>query len=251
MPLSPGRVTPADGVDLETPARRVLHEAAAGREVHDVVLVDLRGDHHDGGLPHHRRRGRVLQQLEDLVAKDDRPGRGGQVLSHLEHAGWHGPWHTVVVHDVLREVAQPADDARAARLEGALTGVGIEQEEIGGGQGRGEVAHRAACPLLGAPVQVGVVDQAEEGVDPCQIGPAQAAEEWVLFPGPVLEPPVPRRRPDPGATDGDPGPLQTELPAPPGDARHGGVRRDRLERLEQSKLVERAHVVTRPCLQRI
>ena len=103
VPLSPGRVTPADGVDLETPARRVLHEAAAGREVHDVVLVDLRGDHHDGGLPHHRRRGRVLQQLEDLVAKDDRPGRGGQVPSHLEHAGWHGPWHTVVVHDVLRE----------------------------------------------------------------------------------------------------------------------------------------------------
>ncbi len=65
------RVAPADREVRDARGDRALDEAAAGRQVGDVVLVDLRRDDHERSLVDPRRRLLVLDQLEHVGAVYD------------------------------------------------------------------------------------------------------------------------------------------------------------------------------------
>jgi hypothetical protein len=99
---------------------RPLDQAASGREIHHVVLVDPRwaGQQRRGvngvGL------GQVLQQFHDVVAVDDLARRGGHVLAEPEGAGVDLTRSAIVVEDVVDAVAGPGHHAAAASVEGAL-----------------------------------------------------------------------------------------------------------------------------------
>ena len=188
-----------------------------GRQVHEVVLVDLRGhqDQRDGADGVGRRR--VLQQLAHLVAEDDGAGGDRQVAADPEGRRVDVAGEAVIRHDVAPHVAEPRDHALAAGLEGALDDGGIEEREVGRRQGRGDDGGRQLGPLVGAPVEVGVVDQLQGRAGAGQIALAQAVEGRVLLPGPVLEAPVPRFGGDRRAADGHLGHLDAEADHPAGE----------------------------------
>ena len=76
-----GGVAPARDEHLQSLADGVLDEAAVLGEVEDVVPVDDRPDDQQRHGAHRRRRGRVLDDLEDLVAEHDLAGRRADVLA--------------------------------------------------------------------------------------------------------------------------------------------------------------------------
>jgi hypothetical protein len=79
-----GRIPPRDREHLLALRHQVLDEALSRREIRDVELVDHRRDDQQGRLTHLRRHRPVLDQLESLIAHDDRAGAQRQVLADLE-----------------------------------------------------------------------------------------------------------------------------------------------------------------------
>ncbi len=121
------RVAVGDREDRALVGDGPLQEAAAGGQVHDVVLVDpwRAGQHRDrpdlGSL-----RG-VLDQFHQVVPEDHLAGGGGHVPADLEWPGVHLPRHPLVVAQVVKEVPGTGHDACPARLERAL-----ERRRVGG-----------------------------------------------------------------------------------------------------------------------
>ena len=111
-----GRVAPAHREVRDAGGDGALDQAATGREVGDVVLVDLGG--HDDERPRVdlRRRLVVLDQLEHVAAVHDVAGRDREVAADLEGSGVDLRRHPAVVTKVVREVPGPGDDALSAGL---------------------------------------------------------------------------------------------------------------------------------------
>ena len=107
-----------------------LDEAPPGGEIHDVVLVDPRRTAEQGDLEDGLRLRRVLDQLHQLVAEDDLAGRAGQVLTDGERREINLTRHPAVGGEVLEEVAEAADEARPAGLEGPLEGGWVAPEIV-------------------------------------------------------------------------------------------------------------------------
>ena len=114
------RVAVADAEHRVAVLDRPLGEALARREVHHVVLVDPGRAEQDRRLVDRLGRGRVLDQLHQPVAVDDLARGRREVLAELELRRVDLARPAAVVDDVVDEVRQPADDARAAGLERPL-----------------------------------------------------------------------------------------------------------------------------------
>jgi hypothetical protein len=112
--------------------------------------------------------------------------------------------------------------AAAARLVGALDGIGVQEGRIGRSQSGREEDRGQLGPLGRAPVEVGVVHQIEGHLRPGQVGLTQTVKQGVFLPGPILEAAVLRVGGDRGASDRDLGQLETEAGDPAGERVGGG-----------------------------
>ncbi len=185
-----GGVAPADHVHLQALVEGVLDQASPRGQVHEVVLVDLRRDQYHRHGVDLLGEGRVLQQLADLVAEDHRPRGDAHVATDHVGTGVGGAGHPTVGEDIPGDVGRPGHQAAATGLVGAFHGVGVEEQGVGGGQGRGHQGGGQPGPLFGAPVHRGVLHQGQRGAGPGQVGLAQTSEGRVFGPGRVLETPV-------------------------------------------------------------
>jgi len=181
----------------------VFHEAAAGGEVGDVVLVDLRGDHHEGPPEGLRPGGRVLEELEDLAAVDHLAGCDREVLADPEGPRVDHRRHPAVVRQVVAQVAQPGDQALTAGAPRPGERGGVAEERVGGCQRLGNERQGEADPLAALLVEAYVVDQAMEGRALHQVRLQQSAAEGVVGPGGVGEAAVGRVGRDLAAAEGD------------------------------------------------
>src|ERR1700733_8212328 len=120
MALAAGRIAPTYGVGLEAPFHGMLDEAAAWREIHHVVLVDLRWHDHHGGLPHHLGPRCVLDELTYLVLEDHRPRRRREVSTEFERAPVHRAGTSIVLEEVPADVLPAFQHASSSRLEGTF-----------------------------------------------------------------------------------------------------------------------------------
>jgi hypothetical protein len=64
-----------------------LDEGFVGREIEDVELVDPGRHDQDRPLEHARGRGRVLDELHQLIFEDHLAGRDREIAADLEHRG--------------------------------------------------------------------------------------------------------------------------------------------------------------------
>ena len=178
------RVAPTDHEHLQAVFQGELDEAVAGAQVKDVVLVDLRR--------HHQQRlgvllfahGLVLHQLQQFIAKHHRAGGGGNGLADLEGVLGDLAGQPVVVHQVIEQMAQAADQAVAAGVEQFLDRQRVEQG-IGGRyriveQGEGKV--RAGAIVIG---HAAFVDPAFDLFLPAQVGLQAASVKRIEGPAGV------------------------------------------------------------------
>ena len=76
-------IAPAGHVHIKAIVEQVFNQALLRRQIHDVELVDPRGDQHDGRRPLPPRGRRVVQHLDKFVAEDDSAGRKRQIFPDL------------------------------------------------------------------------------------------------------------------------------------------------------------------------
>ena len=167
---------------------RPLQEAAAGRQVHDVVLVDPRraGQHRDRTDLGRLRR--VLDELHQVVLEHDLARGGGEVFADPERPGVDLARPAAVVEHVVDEVAGPGDQAGPAGLKRPLERGRIGQQEVR----RRERVHQEAGRERGLGVVHGVprpgleqvVDQPRRG----QVRLTDGEEGRIVGPRPVREP---------------------------------------------------------------
>ena len=181
------RVAPRDHEDLHPLADEVLDEAAPRREVEDVVLVDRRRDEEQRDLVDLLRRRLVLDELEDLRAEHDRARGGGDVAADLELRGVDALRQSRRPGDVGREAPRAADQVRAALVDDRAQDGRIGEREVAGRDGVEHVARREARLTLRLPVELGVRDQAVDGLARRQVALHHPAEQPVLLPGGVRE----------------------------------------------------------------
>jgi hypothetical protein len=147
------RVAVADGEHGVPVLHRPLDEAAARRQVEDVVHVDPRR----ADQQRHRVDGvglrRVLDQLHQRVAVDDTYRGGGEVLAEAEAAAVDLARPAAVALEVVDEVLGPVDDALPLRLDGPPLRLGVSLEEVRRGAGVDDRLRREACPLPGASLE--------------------------------------------------------------------------------------------------
>ena len=199
------RVAPRDDEDLHPLADEVLDEAAPRREVEDVVLVDRRRDEQQRDLVDLLRRRPVLDELEDLRVEHDRARGGGEVAPHLELRRVDALRQPRRPGDVGREAPRAADQVRAALVDDRAQDGRVRQREVRGRDGVEHVARREARLTLRLPVELGVRDQAVDGLARRQVALHHPAEQPVLLPGGVREAAVVPRGALLGAAGGDPG----------------------------------------------
>ena len=102
----------------------------------------------------------VLDELEQLAAVDDLPGRAGHVLADVEQRrGSTCDGQPSLRAHVAEHVLRAADEAQAAGLEGPLQGRRVAEQRVGRSRGVGEDAGRERGLLLGAVVDRCRLDQ--------------------------------------------------------------------------------------------
>ena len=147
--LGPG-VDPGQVEDLVAAVQQVLDEAAAGREVRQVVLVDERRDDQQRLGVDPRRARPVLDQLHGRRAMDDRPGRRGQVLAELEVGRLGAGGQARRAAHVVHEPARARDEAPPAGVDDRLERGRVREREVGRRQRRDEVAREQAQAVVAA-----------------------------------------------------------------------------------------------------
>jgi hypothetical protein len=174
-----------------------LDERVLRLEVEDVELVDP-GRHDQQRTALHRRgRRRVLDQLHELVLKDDLAGRVGDVLAELEggEIAHFQAQPAAAALEVLDQVAQALDQVLAPALERGLEHRRIGRGKIGGRQGVDELARVELCLMLDVRIdarhaahrrfhaarrqQVGLLDEVEQRI----VAPDLVLEALVLRTG--------------------------------------------------------------------
>ncbi len=126
--LRSGGIAPGDCEELHALLDGVFGEAAAGREVDHVELVDLRRQQDQRARMHLFLHRPVLDQLEDLAAIDDGARRHGEVLADLELALVDLARHAAVVEQVVDQVLRAVQQAAAAGLHDALERAGVAEQ---------------------------------------------------------------------------------------------------------------------------
>jgi hypothetical protein len=189
--LLPRRVAPADHEDREPLVDRVLDEAASGPQVEEVEAADRRRDDHQRPLAHLRRPGGVLDELDDVVAVDDRALGDAEVAADLVGGAVGLRRHAAVVQQVAGHLAGAAQQAEAAGVERLLHRGGVPEQRVGRGHAADQRVEREAGPLDVPPVRtLGLVpvDHAAQRGAPRRVRLADPAVGRVHAPGRVGEP---------------------------------------------------------------
>ena len=215
-----GWVTPTDEEQGDAVGHRMLDEAALGRQIHEVVPADLRWDQEHGAAVDGRRRGRVLEDLADVVAVDDGTRGRRQGLADDEPGPVDGRRHPAVAHQIVEEVARAAHEAHPSRVPGLLQRRRVSDQGVGGGGRRRQQLDEELGPVAVAPAELRVADQLAERPRPGEVELHESPVAGVRLPGLVLEAPVARVRRDLGAAGRDPGGLDSELD--PASSQHPG-----------------------------
>ncbi len=113
------RIDPGDEEDGESLGHREAHEAVPRSHVEDVVLVDPGRHDEQRHAADLLGRGRILDELEQLVAEHDLAWRGGEVASELEGLATRGadPEPAVTALDVREQLLEAAQQAFPAGLD--------------------------------------------------------------------------------------------------------------------------------------
>ena len=98
-------------------------------------------------------------------------------------------------------------------------------------------------PFVGPPIEIGVIDQPQDRFRPGQVAAGQSTKDGIVLPGPILEPPVPRRGNDVGPIGCNPGQLHQQAAGTPGGSRRPGTGQHRTERPRKSEEIHRTEQV--------
>ena len=161
--LGGGGVAPADREIGHAGADQVLDEAAAGGEVGDVELVDLRRDRDERSRVRRLAGRRVLDELEHLAAVHDLARGDGEVAADRERAAVDRCRQAAVVAHVMGEVPHTAEEAAAPRLDRLGQRAGVAEHGIGRCSRFGEQRHREPGPRAALRIEFDLVDDFEEG----------------------------------------------------------------------------------------
>ena len=221
------RVPPGHHEHLLALTHQVLHQAAAGREVDRVELVDRRRDEQQGHGTDLGCLRRVPDELEDLGPQDDGARCGRDVPAELEggavdHLG--DPRRRGHVGD---EVLGPTDEIQPAAVDHRLGRGGVEERDVARGERLHEVLDEEACAFVVPPVEIGVGDQAIGSPTGREVGLDDPAQHGIRRPCLVGEAPVTPGRRDRRPAQRDLRELGGERADPPGG--HGGAGRERGE----------------------
>ncbi len=130
-----GRVDVADREDGAPVLHGPLDEAAARREIHDVVLVDPRRARQQRRGVHLLGLGLVLQQLHQVVAEHHLRRGHREVAAHLEAARVHLARPAAVVAQVVEELPRMPSTRLPPPVSNArLSAAGLDGQEVGGRQ---------------------------------------------------------------------------------------------------------------------
>ena len=128
---------------------------------------------------------RVLDELDEVVLEDHRPGRDGGVAAHLEgvHVGLADQELALAAIEVGQHHLEAAHEVFALLLDGRLEHLRVQREEVGRVHRLDELPgiERGLAPGLG----VHVADGADRVLDPArgqQVGLLEILEERVLAP---------------------------------------------------------------------
>ena len=210
-------IAPGDDEHLLALLDQPLHQAAPGRQVEHVVLVDRRGREQQRHLADLRGLRLVLDELEDVGAHDDRSRGEREVLAHCEpaHVDRRGQ-----PREVVQEVARAPDQVLASLVDARLDDRRVGPGEVRRRERIEEVARGEPRLALGAPVDVGVGDQAVDRLARGEVGLHEPPEQPARLPGRIGEAPVALGGPDLGAPARHP----AELGAQVADAARGAAR---------------------------
>ena len=189
------RVDPGDDENRQPLRDRPADEGFFRIEIEDVEFVDP-GGHDQQGTPQDLvGRGRILDELDEIVAEHDLAGRRREVDADLER-----PWIglaqlqlSAACFHVLGEHLRTAHQIGPVLLEGFANELRIQRHEIRRRKGGGELAHVEL--RLVARVGIDILGFQHHVLGPfCRvdIGLAQEIEEGILRPGRIPEPPIGR-----------------------------------------------------------
>ena len=188
------RVPPGEREHLHALRGEPLDDAAPGRKVPGVVLVDRRRDDHDRHLPHRVGRRRVLDQLEDLGPVHHRPWRHRDIHTHRELRGVDAGRDAGRRRHVPQQVPRSGKQVGAAVVDRHLERGRVRPREVRRRQRIGDVLDREPQLLLGGPVELGVADQIVSRGASGEVGLHDAPEQPAVLPGRIGEAPVLRAR---------------------------------------------------------
>ncbi len=187
------RVAPGDHEHLLALLDQPLDQAAPGREVEHVVLVDRRRRDQQRHLANLRGLRLVLDELEHLGAQHHRARSHREVLPHREAARVD---RRRPAGEVVQEAARAPDQVRAALVDARLQDGRVGPREVGRRERVEDVARGEPRLALGTPAGVGVGDQSVDGLPRRQVGLQQPPEHPVRLPCHIGEAPVALGGPD-------------------------------------------------------
>ena len=140
------RVDPRNDEHSQALCHRPADERLLRIEIEYVELVDPGRDDQERALVDLRRRGRVLDELDELVAKDHLAGGVREIDAELEGASVHLADAQVALAglDVLGHHLEAAHEVSAALLKRHAQELGIRSDEIRGREPRSPGADRTA-----------------------------------------------------------------------------------------------------------
>jgi hypothetical protein len=220
VPLLGAGVAPRDHEHLLALLHEPLDQAAPGRKIEHVVLVDRRRDEQQRHLAHLGGLRGVLDQLEHVRPQHDRARRQRQVLAdrELRRVDRRGK-----AREVAHEAPRPAREVEPALVDALLDHARVRPREVARRERVEHVAGGEARLALVPPVELGVGDQAVDGVGDREVRLDHAPEQPARLPRRVGEAPVALAGPDVRAPARDAGQLRPQA----ADAPRGAVRTTR------------------------
>ncbi len=178
-------IDPGNAEDGEALIDAPFDEGLFRRQVEHVEFVDPRRNDQERTLEHGFGRGRVLNELHQLVLEDHLARRDGEVAADLEHRRIGLPDFQVAAagFDVLGKHVHAANEVVGIGDECLTQQFGVGQDEIRRRQRIGDLPHVEFGFLPGVGTEIGgVADQLAGPVRGEEIGLFEKIEELVLRP---------------------------------------------------------------------
>ena len=120
--------SPGNQEDLMPPSDRIFNKRITRPEIEQIVLVDARRHDQERCFLDLRRLRRILDELNQLVLKDNRSGRYCQIASHLK-SGFVDPGDAPFL-EIFNQVLHPGRQARRTRLDCCSNDFRVSRREI-------------------------------------------------------------------------------------------------------------------------